>query len=110
MVDVVPRKPGDISFGGDQTARMQSVAISKWTDDDEALVAPHPSNKASSRNTRAEVQPKGGEGVLEQQTEKTPTAGAARPPAPNTRVDPRAVPGCSRRQCQFRTVYREADV
>ncbi|XP_066393448.1 uncharacterized protein [Miscanthus floridulus] len=37
------------------------------------------------------VQSKGGEGVPEQQAAKTPTAGAARPPAHDTRVDPRAV-------------------
>ena len=62
-MDVAPRKPGDISLGGGQTARMQSAAISKWSDDDEAPVAPPPRTKASSRNTCAEVQSEGGVGV-----------------------------------------------
>ena len=76
---------------------MQSAAISEWLDDDEAPVAPPPSTKASSRNTRAEVQSKGGEGVPEQQAKKMPMVGAARPLAQDTWVDPRAVPGCSGR-------------
>ena len=84
--------------------------MSEWSDDDEAPVAPPPSTKASSRNTRVEVQSKGGEGVLEQQAEKTPMVGAARPLAQDMRVDPRAVPGCSERQHRFKTVYRKADV
>ena len=79
--------------------------MSEWLDDDETLVAPPPSTKASSRNTRVEVQSKGGEEVPEQQAEKMPMAGAIRPLAQDTWVDPRAVPGCSRRQCWFRTVY-----
>ena len=84
--------------------------MSEWSDDDETPVAPPPSTKASSRNTHAEVQSEGGEGVLEQQAEKTPTVGAARPLAQAMRVDPRAVCGCSGRQRQFRTIYQEANV
>ena len=108
--DVAPYKPGGISLGGDQTTWMRSMAIYEWLGDDEAPVAPPPSTKASSRNTRAEVQSEGREGVLEQQAERTPTPGATRPPAPDTWVDPRVVPGCSGRQRRFITVYREADV
>ena len=74
---------------------MQSTAIFEWSDDDEALVAPPLSTKASSRNTRMEVQSKGGEGVPEQQAEKMPMVGATRPLAQDTQVDPRAVPRCS---------------
>ena len=84
--------------------------MSEWLDDNEAPVAPPLSTKASSCNMRAEVQSKGGEGVPEQQAKKTPTAGAIRPLAQDTRVDPRAVLGCSGRLRQFRTIYREADV
>ena len=91
-VDVAPRKPGDISLGRDRTTRMQSMVISEWSDNDEAPVAPPPSTKASSRNTRAEVQSKGGEGVPELQAEKMPMVGATRPPTLDTRVDPIAVP------------------
>ena len=54
---------------------MQSEAISEWSDDNEALVAPPLSTKASSRNIRTEVQSEGGEGVPEQQAEKMPMAG-----------------------------------
>ena len=75
-MDVAPRKPGDISLGGNRTARMQSAAISEWSNDNEAPVASPLSTKASSRNTRAEVQSEGGEGVPEQQAEETSTAGA----------------------------------
>ena len=63
--DVAPRKPGGISLGGDLAARMQSAAIFEWSDNDEAPIAPPPSTKASSRNTRVEVQSEGGEGVSE---------------------------------------------
>ena len=108
--DVAPRKRVDISFGGNQTARTQSAVISEWSDDDGDPVAPPPSTKASSHNVRAEVQSKGGEGVPEQQAEKTPTAGATRPLAQATWVEPRVVPGCSGRQRWFRTIYREVDV
>ena len=59
--------------------------MSEWSDDGEAPVARPPITKASSRNTRAEVQSKGGGGVPEQQAEKTPTAEAARPPQPRPR-------------------------
>jgi len=108
--DVAPCKPIDISLGGDRTARTQSAAIFEWSDDDRAPIAPPPSTKASSRNTRAEVPSKGEEEVPEQQAEKMPTAGAARPLAQDMLVDPRAVPRCSRRQCWFITVYQEANV
>ena len=64
-VDVAPSKLGGISLGGDRTARMQSPAISEWSDNDEALVAPPSSTKASPRNMCAEVQSEGGEGVPE---------------------------------------------
>ena len=84
--------------------------MSEWSNNDEALVTPPPSTKASSYNTRVEVQSKGGEGVPKQQAENTPIVGAARPLAQDTWVDPRAVPRCSGRQHRFRTVYREADV
>ena len=63
--DVAPRKPGDISLGDDQTARTQSAAMSEWSDDDGALVAPPLSNKAPPQSSCAEEQPKGGEGVPE---------------------------------------------
>ena len=33
-VSVSPHKPGGISLGGDQTIRMQSAAMSEWSDDD----------------------------------------------------------------------------
>ena len=75
MVDVAPRKPVRISFGGDRTTRTQSAVISEWSDDDEALVAPPLSTKESSRNMCAKVQSKGGEGVLKRQAKKTPTVG-----------------------------------
>ena len=107
-VSVSPHKPGGISLG-DQTIRMQSAAMSEWLDDDKALVAPPPSTKASSHSTRVVVQSEGGEGVPEQHAERMSMAGATRPPAQDTRVDPTAVPRCSGRQRQFRTVYREAD-
>ena len=58
----------------------------------------------------AEVQSKEREGVHEQQGEERPTTGVIRPLAQGTRVDPRVMPGCSRRQRRFRTIYREADV
>ena len=65
MAGVAPLKPGGISIGGDRTTRTQSAAMSEWSDDDEALVAPPPSIEAPLRNTRTEVQSKGGEGVPE---------------------------------------------
>ena len=105
-----PHKPGGISLGDDQTTRTQSAAMSEWSDDDGAPVAPAPSTEAPPLNTRTEVQSKGGEGVLEQRAEERSMVGAARPLAQGMRVDPRAVPGCSGRQRPFRTVYREADV
>ena len=94
-----PRKPSGISLGGDQTTWTQSVAMSEWSDDDGALVAPPPSTKVPPRNTSVEVQLGGGEGALEQQAKERPMARAARPPTQDTQVDPRAVPGCSVRQC-----------
>ena len=107
---VAPRKPSGISLGGDQTTWMQSVAMSEWSDDDGALVAPPSSTEAPLCNTRAEVQSKGGEEVPKQEAEERPTAWAARPPFQGTWVDPRAMPRCSKRQHWFRTVYREATV
>ena len=71
--------------------------MSEWSDDDGAPVAPAPSTEAPPLNTRTEVQSKGGEGVPEQQAEERPTAGATRPLAQGTRVDPRTVPRCSGR-------------
>ena len=94
---VAPHKTGNISLGGDQTTRTQSVAMFEWSDDDGALVAPPPSTEVPPRNTHVEVQSKGGEGVPEQQEEKMPMAGAAKPPDQDTRFDPRAVLGCSGR-------------
>ena len=84
--------------------------MSEWSDDDGAPVAPPPSTEVPPRNTRAEVQSKGGEGVPEQQAEERLTVGAARHPTQDTQADPRAVHGCSGRQRWFRTVYREAAV
>ena len=81
MAGVASRKPGGISLGGDQTTRTQSAAMSEWSDDDGALVAPPPSTEAPPCNTCAEVQSKGGEGVPEQRAEERPMALAARPPA-----------------------------
>ena len=46
MVDVAPRKPGGISLGGDRTTQTQSAAMSEWSDNDEAPVAPPPSTRA----------------------------------------------------------------
>ena len=108
--DVAPRKPDDISLGGDRTTRMQSAAISEWLDDNEAPVAPPLSTKASSCNKRVEVQSEGGEGVPKQQAEETPTVRAVRSLASAMWVDPRAALGCSGTQRRFRTIYREADV
>ena len=102
---VGPHKPGGISLGGDQTTQTQSATMSEWSDNDGAPVAPPPSTKAPPCNMHVEVQSKGGEGVPEQQAEERLTVGAARPLAQGTREDPRAVPGCSSRQHQFKTVY-----
>ena len=66
------RKPGDISLGGDQTTRTRSAAMSEWSDDDGALVAPSLSTKAPPRNTRMEEQSKEGEGVPEQRAKGVP--------------------------------------
>ena len=66
MVGVVPRKPDDISLGGDQTTQTQSVVMSEWSDDDGAPVAPPLSTKVPPCSMRAEEQPKGGEGDPEQ--------------------------------------------
>ena len=60
----------------------------EWSDDDEVLVAPPPSTKAPSRNTRAEEQSRGGEevpqkqatGVPEQQAKGVPEQQARRVP------------------------------
>ena len=52
-----------ISLGGDQTTRTRSATMSEWSNDDGTPVAPPPSTEAPSRNTRTEVQSKGGEGV-----------------------------------------------
>jgi len=65
-VGAVPRKPGGISLGGDQTTRKQSTAMSEWSDDYGAPVAPPLSTKAPPHNMREEVQLKGGEEVPEQ--------------------------------------------
>ena len=63
---VAPHKPGGISLGGDQTTRTWSAAMSKWSDDDGALVAPPPSTEVPPHSTCMEVQSEGGEGVPEQ--------------------------------------------
>ena len=86
------------------------MVISEWLDNDEALVAPSPSIKTSSRDMRVEAQSKGQEGFPKQRAEQVPIVGATRPLAQDTRVDPREKPGCSGRQRQFKTVYWEADV
>jgi len=67
MAGAVPHKLGGISLGGDQTTRTQSAAMSEWSDDDGAPVAPPLSTEAPSRNTWVEVQSKGWEAVPEQQ-------------------------------------------
>ena len=72
MAGAIPRKPGDISLGGDQTTRTRSVAMSKWSDDDEVMVAPPPSTKAPPRSTRAEEKSMGGEEVPQQQATGVP--------------------------------------
>ena len=51
-MDVAPHRLGVISLGGDWTARMQTVLISEWSDDDDTTVAPHMSTKVPSHNTR----------------------------------------------------------
>ena len=58
MAGVAPRKPGGISLGDDQTIRTQSAAMSEWSDDDGALVAPLSSTEAPPCNSRMEVQSK----------------------------------------------------
>ena len=62
-----PRKLGGILLGGDQTTRTQSAAMSEWSNDDGAPLAPPPSNKVPPRSWHVEEKPKGGEGVTEQQ-------------------------------------------
>ena len=61
----VPWKPGGISLGGDQTTRTRSAAMSEWSDDDGAPVAPSPSTEAPPRNMHVEEQLKEREGVPE---------------------------------------------
>jgi len=92
--------------------------MSEWLDDDGALVAPLPSTEVPPRNMRAKERSEGGEGVPEQsakevperQAEERPMAKTARPPPPDTGVDPKAAPRGSGRQRQFRKVYRQADM
>ena len=84
----VPRKPGGISLGDDQATRTQSAAMSEWSDDNGAPVAPPPSTEVPLRNMHVEVQSKRGEGVLEQQAEERPTVRAVGHPAQGTWVDP----------------------
>ena len=116
-VGVSPYKPGGISLGGDQTTRTQSAAMTEWSDDNGAPVAPPPSTKVPPHSSCMEEQPKGGEGVPEQQargvperqTEERPTVETARPPSQGTGVDPSAAPRGSGRQYRFRKVYRQAD-
>ena len=106
----IPRKPGGISLGGDQTTRTRSAVMSEWLDDNEALVAP-------PLSTCTEEQPKGGEGVHEQQAkgvpeqqeEERPMTEATRPPPQGMWVDPRAAPRGSGRHHRFRKVYWEAN-
>ena len=52
---VIPRKPGGISLGGDQTTQKRSAAMSEWSDDDGAPIAPPPSTRVPPCNTRIEV-------------------------------------------------------
>ena len=120
MADATPCKPGDISLGGDQTTQKQSTAMSEWSDDDGAPVAPPPSTEAPSRNMHTEVQSKGGEvvpeqqakgvpeqqakGVPEQQAEERPTVEAMRPPPQGARVDPRAAPRGSGRHRRLKAL------
>ena len=92
------------------------MAVSEWSDDDGALVAPRPSTEAPPRNTRVEEQSKGGEGVpeqqaegvLERQAEGRPTAETARPPPQGIGIDPKAAAGGLVRQRRFRKIYRKA--
>ena len=67
MAGAAPLKLGGISLGGDRTTRTRSAAMSEWSNDDGAPVAPPPSMKAQPCTTRAEEQSKGGEGIPEQQ-------------------------------------------
>ena len=117
MAGAVPCMPGDISLGGDQTTRTQGAVMSEWLDDDEAISAPPPSTKVPPRDACVEVQQKGGEGVPEQQARGVPERQAEerlmvetmRSPPQGMQVDPRATPRGSRRQRQFKKVYRQAD-
>ena len=113
MAGAAPYKLDDISLGGDRTTQTQSAAMSEWSDDDGALVAPRPSTKAPPRNTCMEERSKGGEGVPEQlvkgvleqqargvperQAEERPTAETVRPPPQGMGVNPRVTPRVSGR-------------
>ena len=87
-VGAVPRKPGDISLGGDPTTRTRSAAMSEWSDDDEVSVAPPPSTEAPPRNTRVEEQSKGREGVPKQQAMGIPAQQAKGVPKQQARGVP----------------------
>ena len=63
MAGAAPLKPGGISLGGDRTTQMRSAAMSEWSDDDGAPVAPPPSTKVPPHCTRVEEQLRGGEKI-----------------------------------------------
>ena len=85
---VAPHKLSGISLGGDQTTRTQSAAMSEWSDDDGAPVAP-PNTEAPPCNTRVEVQSKGGEEVPKHQAKGVPEQRAdERPMVEATRLPP----------------------
>ena len=92
IVGAAPLRLGNISLGSGQITRTQSAAMSEWSNDDGAPVAPPLSTEVPPHNTRVEVPLKGGEGVPEQQAKETPMAEATRPPPQGTWVDPRAMP------------------
>ena len=66
----VPRKLGSISLGGDQTTWMRSAAMSEWSDDDGAPVAPPCACCMKALQCSEEELSKGGEGVPEQQAKR----------------------------------------
>jgi len=68
----IPRKPRGISLGGDPSTQTQSAAMSKWSDDDRAPVAPPPSTEAPPRNTRMVERSKRAEGLHKQQAKGVP--------------------------------------
>ena len=67
-----PRKPGNISLGGDQTTRTRRTAVIEWSDDDEVPVFPPPSTREPPRSTRAHDQSRVGEEIPELEMREIP--------------------------------------